>query len=314
MKIVFMGTPEFAVASLEKIHHSHHEIVMVVTTPDKPAGRGLKLKSSAVKNYALEHGLPLMQPEKLKDKDVIASLGKLQADVFVVVAFRMLPKEIFTIPPKGCFNLHASLLPQYRGAAPINWAVINGETETGLTTFLIDEQIDTGKILEQEKVLITPEDTAGTLHDKMMPTGADLVIETLNKIEKGTIKVQSQQQLEIEPLHSAPKLTKLNTKLDFNQPAHRVIQTIKGLNPYPAAYFELENIGTVKVYSAQIGEKNDGNLRNCAFSDRKKVIKIPCKDYFIELNEIQTQGKKKMTVSEYLRGNPFLPKTLIISG
>ena len=311
MKIVFMGTPEFAVASLEKIHHSHHEIVMVVTTPDKPAGRGLKLKNSAVKNYALEHDLPLIQPEKLKDKEFITLLENLKADVFVVVAFRMLPKEIFAIPEKGCFNLHASLLPQYRGAAPINWAIINGETETGLTTFLIDEQIDTGKILAQKKIPVTPEDIAGTLHDKMMPIGADLVLETIAKIEQGSIQVQ--QQLEVEPSHAAPKLNKLNTKLNFNQPAHQVIQKIKGLSPYPAAYFELENIGAVKVYSAKVGEKNDENLRNHALSDTKKTIKIPCRDYFIELIEFQMQGKKRMTVSEYLRGNPFPPKVLILS-
>lgn len=312
MKIVFMGTPEFAVSILDAIYCSEHHIVGVVTVPDKPAGRGMQMKTSVVKDYALAHQLRLEQPQNLKDPNFVQRLQEMNADVFVVVAFRMLPSVVFSIPPMGCFNLHASLLPQYRGAAPIHWAIINGETQTGLTTFMIDDHIDTGNILRQVELPIENTDTVGTLHDKMMKLGGDLVLQTLSDLSNGII-LQKPQTISKETLiKSAPKLDKNNTKLNFKLSADQVLQKIKGLNPYPSAYCSIDGIGQVKIFSAQKDTQTKILNPDFAISDQKNYIKIPCKDYYIDLLDIQFPGKKRMSVKDYLRGNFFPLEILLV--
>lgn len=301
MKIVFMGTPEFAVASLDALIRSGFDIVGVVTAPDKPAGRGQKIRQSAVKEYAVEKGLKILQPVKLKDPQFIADLRSLQADLQVVVAFRMLPEVIWNMPDKGTINLHASLLPRYRGAAPINWAIINGETESGVTTFFLKHEIDTGNILFSEKISIKNSDTAGDLHDKLMVAGAELLVKTVKAIEADTYTEIPQETEKGQNLKYAPKIFKHDCEIDFNQKVHKVHNRIRGLSPHPAAFTKFKN-KTLKIYHADIEIKEPGILPGGFLTDEKTYLKFACKDGFILVTDIQLEGKKRMTTDEFLRG------------
>ena len=259
LKIVFFGTPDFAVASLEAMLAAGHEVVAVVTGPDKPAGRGKPLMQSAVKQAALRHGLPVLQPVKLKDEAFVAELRALEADLFVVIAFRMLPEVVWTMPPLGTFNLHASLLPRYRWAAPINWAVINGDTETGVTTFFLKHEIDTGDVIQQERVAIGPDDDAGVVHDRLMELGARLTVDTVNAIATGELATTAQSDMGgIEPT-AAPKIFKDTCLIDWSAPAERVRNLIRGLAPYPAAWTPMkadgEDAGTMKIFATAITDE-----------------------------------------------------------
>jgi len=302
MKIVFFGTPDFAVASLESINQSNHEIVGVVTSVDKPAGRGKKLQSSSVKKYAEEHNLLLHQPENLKDESFISSLSQLEADLFVVVAFRMMPKIVWSMPKMGTFNLHASLLPQYRGAAPINWAIINGESYTGVTTFLIDEKIDTGNILMYEKAEINPNDNAGTLHDKLMLLGKDLVLKTIDNLQNNSLEPRKQITDGIE-LKLAPKLTKANTKIDWNESGNVIVNKIKGLSPYPSSWCKIqfaEKTLNFKLFDASLSDLKipAGHMiikgKNCYVGTNSNAIK---------LLEVQVEGKKRTSSIDFINGH-----------
>lgn len=298
-----MGTPEFAAICLEEILNSKHEVVGVITVPDKPAGRGQKLSQSAVAKLAIEKNLKLLQPEKLKDPKFLEELKSLNADAFVVVAFRMLPKEVWQIPAKGTFNLHASLLPQYRGAAPINWAIINGETETGVTTFLIDEKIDTGNILLKEKVQILPDDNAGTLHDKLAETGKKLIIETLNGLEKNAIQPKPQENPgELKP---APKIFKEDCKIDWSEPIEKIHNKIRGLSPYPAAWtnFIQDNESkSVKIYKGYFEHNRENSIESGQIIFEKNQIKILLSDGIYYVEELQPEGKKRMTDKDFING------------
>ncbi|MDR0726153.1 MAG: methionyl-tRNA formyltransferase [Prevotellaceae bacterium] len=304
VKIVYMGTPEFAVEPLKVLLEKGYNIVSVVTAPDRPAGRGRELKQSEVKQFALEHGLPVLQPEKLRDKNFTEQLKSLNADLFLVVAFRMLPEIVWSMPPKGTVNLHASLLPDYRGAAPINHAIINGETLTGVTTFIITHEIDTGEILLQKRVEIENDETAGELHDKLMITGASLLLETVEKIESGNVKPLPQP--EIPNAHLAPKLFRETCEINWNLSVERVRNLIRGLSPYPGAWCELKNdvktlqIKILKAY-ADSG-KAENELPGTIFSDRKSFLKIACSNGLLDVKELQPQGKKIMPVKAFLSG------------
>ncbi len=303
MRIVFMGTPGFAVASLKKLHESSHEIVAVVTAPDKPAGRGKKMQQSAVKQYALEQNLPVLQPEKLKSEEFIKKLQDNKPELIAVVAFRMLPQAVWALPPKGTINLHASLLPDYRGAAPINWAIINGEKETGATTFFINENIDTGAIIDSVRIPIAPDDTAGSLHDNLMHTGADLLLKTVNDIEAN--RHRSSPQPEVKNLKTAPKIFKDDTRLHFNAPAASVYNRIRGLSPYPGAFAVIngtEKPLTVKIYSTSIGKKNENIDPGTIATDNRNYWRVACNDAWLELKEVQLPGKRRMKVPELLNG------------
>jgi methionyl-tRNA formyltransferase len=303
-RIVFMGTPDFAVESLRAIVEEGHEVVGVVTTPDKPAGRGHKLQASAVKKYALEKGLNILQPEKLKSETFIDQLKELNADIFVVVAFRMLPKVVWSIPPKGTFNLHGSLLPDYRGAAPINWAVINGENETGVTTFLIDDKIDTGDILLQKKIAISDEDNVGKVHDALMSIGSKLVVETINGLMQRNLKPKVQAEiLEGRSAKMAPKIFKETCTIDWKDGSEKVHNLVRGMSPYPAAYFEAEEDGKelkIKVFEARKLAKQipAGEVK----TDDKKYWIIGTGDGAIELIKIQYPGKKPLEINQFLAG------------
>ncbi len=302
LRVVFFGTPDFATASLDAIMQSPHRVVGVVTVPDKPAGRGRKLKASAVKRYALEKGLPVLQPEKLKDPEFLVQLKKWNADVFVVVAFRILPEEVWKMPPKGTFNLHASLLPDYRGAAPINWAVINGEERTGVTTFFIDDKVDTGEIIHQIPVDISPGETAGSLHDKLMKTGAGLVVDTLDAIARG--KVQTKVQRHIRAPHKAPKLKPSNTRIDWEKPGKEIQRLIRGLSPYPGAWTEVSYKGKPQkwiIYEADFEAENHA-LPPKTLEIRDKKFKIAVPDGWIIPLSIKQEGRKTLTNSEFLNG------------
>lgn len=303
MKIVFMGTPEFAVATLDAIHQSQHEVVGVVTVPDRQTGRGLKLTTSPIKDYAISHNLPLLQPEKLGDPLFQEELRSFGADIFVVVAFRMLPKSVWSIPPMGTFNLHASLLPQYRGAAPINWAIINGETETGVTTFFINERIDEGKILLQAKTPISETDTAETLHDRLALIGKDLVVETLHRLEKGDIAPQPQPLS--EEYRPAPKIFKTDCQIDWTQNGKAIVDFIRGLSPYPAATTTFtDNKGNsiqAKIFDSTF-EAATGIQPKTIQTDSKKYMKIGVNDGYVSISSIQISGKKRVTIAELLRG------------
>lgn len=308
LRIVFMGTPEFAVEILDAIYKNNYEIVAVVTAPDKPAGRGQKIKQSAVKIYAESKGLKVLQPTNLKSDSFIEELRALKANLQVVVAFRMLPKVVWSMPKFGTFNLHASLLPDYRGAAPINWAIINGEEKTGVTTFFIDEKIDTGAIILQNETTIEKEETAGVLHDKLMYLGAKTVIETLELIEKGTVKTTIQP---VEDTKTAFKLNRDNCKIDFNQSSVEVYNHIRGLNPYPAAYTMVRDGNkewNVKLYDVSYVTENHG-LNFGLFVTDNKEIKISTRDGFIKVDALQFPGKRKMTASELLNGMQFSDET-----
>lgn len=307
IRIAYFGTPEFAASQLEAILDAGYEVAVVVTMPDKPAGRGRKIQYSDVKKTALEHNLPLLQPERLKDQEFLKQLASYQANLFIVVAFRMLPAVVWQMPELGTFNLHASLLPQYRGAAPINFAIINGETETGLTTFFLNEEIDKGAIIMREKVSIRPDETAGELHDELMHLGNKVVVETINKIEKGDVKALSQEELyENQILKPAPKITKEFCNVDWNQNCQMVYNHIRGLSPYPAAHTQLisEKGETIdlKVFSTKIELCQTGLPVGSVVTDNKKHLKIALRDGFISLTNVQQSGKKAMPIDDFLRG------------
>ncbi|HJP62267.1 MAG TPA: methionyl-tRNA formyltransferase [Mucilaginibacter sp.] len=302
MRIVFMGTPEFAVASLDALLESGADIVGVVTAPDKPAGRGQKVSESAVKQYAVAHGLKILQPEKLKNEQFLADLKTLEADLQVVVAFRMLPEVVWNMPPKGTINLHASLLPQYRGAAPINWVLINGEKESGVTTFFLKHDIDTGDILFTEKVTLTGKETAGELHDRLMAKGAGLLVKTVKGIESGRYTELPQIHLaEGTELKHAPKIFKDDCKIDWTQPAQNIYNLIRGLSPYPTAFTAL-NDKTLKVFGANFETLEPGISPGGFLTDNKTFLKFAAADGFVYLTDVQLEGKKRMGIEEFLRG------------
>jgi len=299
MKIVFMGTPDFAVASLSALVNAGFEVVGVVTAADKPAGRGQKLQESAVKQYAISQGIRVLQPLKLKDPVFVEELKSLKADLQVVVAFRMLPEIVWDMPHNGTINLHASLLPQYRGAAPINHAIINGEKESGVTTFFLKHEIDTGDVIFSEKVQIMDDETAGELHDKLMEVGAGLLVKTVTAISSGDFSEQPQP--ESDELKRAPKIFKDDCLIDWNQPAQTIFNMIRGLSPYPTAFTKL-NDKTLKVFKAELEEKEPGIASGGFLTDGKTFLKFATKDGFIKLIDVQYEGKKRMSVEEFLRG------------
>ena len=302
LRVVFMGTPDFAVGSLKKILEAGLEVVGVITAPDRPAGRGRKVQESAVKQFAEQHQLKILQPTNLKDEDFLNELKALNANVQVVVAFRMLPKAVWQMPEYGTFNLHASLLPQYRGAAPINWAIINGETETGVTTFFIDEKIDTGNIILQKTEKISPQDTVGTLHDRLMEIGADLVVETCRQIEAGTIALKKQD--EGNELKPAPKIHKETCEIDWTAPMNAIHNHIRGLSPYPGAWstlFSGDKKEQIKIFISQ-PETGDHSYNVGKLLVDKKTMKVAVKGGYIHLLELQLPGKRRMKVQEVLNG------------
>lgn len=302
IRIVFMGTPDFAVPTLKRLMEEHLNVVGVVTAPDKPAGRGMQLQSSAVKQYAASVGLPVLQPEKLRDPAFLEALSGLKADLQIVVAFRMLPEVVWNMPPMGTVNLHASLLPQYRGAAPINWAIIEGEKITGLTTFKLQHAIDTGNILLQMEMPIAPSEDAGSLHDRMQQAGAGLVFETVKGLVTGTL--QERPQPETAVLMPAPKIFKETCRIDFNQPAQQIFNLIRGLAPFPAAYTELDG-KMLKIYQAHIEADKPGMEPGELSTDGKTYLGFSCLDGFIAVDQLQLAGKKKMSAIEFLRGYHF---------
>lgn len=313
LRIVFMGTPEFAVATLAALLESGAQVVGVVTAPDKPSGRGMHLQQSAVKQFALQANLAVLQPEKLKNPEFLEALKALDADIQIVVAFRMLPTQVWDMPPMGTLNLHGSLLPKYRGAAPINWAVINGEEETGVTTFKLQHEIDTGNILLQQRFAIGPEDTAGVVHDKMMDIGAALVVKTLEGLVAGTIEEKPQPAIAEDGSSShntAPKIFTETCRIDFAQKVAVVHNLIRGLAPFPAAFTTLDG-KVLKVYKAHIVpvEEEPGLesplLPGMRFTDYKTFLYYRCQDGFISLDEIQLAGKKRMSIGDFLRGYRF---------
>ena len=297
-----MGTPEFAVASLDALVKAGHDIVGVITAPDKPAGRGQKMNQSAVKQYAESNSLRVLQPEKLKNPEFLNELKNLQADLQVVVAFRMLPEVVWSMPPKGTINLHASLLPQYRGAAPINWAVINGEHQSGVSTFFLKQDIDTGDILFTESVPIGDEDTAGNLHDTLMVTGANLLVKTVKAIADDNYHEQPQEGLvEGAGLKHAPKIFKDTCEINWLQPADQIFNMVRGLSPYPTAFTTL-NGKILKIFKAEKQIREPGITPGGFLTDQKTFLKFACTDGFICPTDLQLEGKKRMPVNEFLRG------------
>ncbi len=305
LKIVFMGTPEFAVATLKTLVENNYDVVGVITAPDKPAGRGRKLNESAVKIYAKGQNLHVLQPTNLKDPAFLSDLKKLNANLQIVVAFRMLPRAVWQMPEYGTFNLHASLLPNYRGAAPINWAIINGENKTGVSTFFIDDKIDTGEMILQESVDIDPKENAGALHDKLMNVGRILVLETVKLIEKGEVKTTPQK--ESKAIKTAHKLDKENCKIDWNDSLTNIYNKIRGLSPYPGAWCTLinkEDTLTIKIF------KCDFEIEDHAFSTGKIIsskdfLKVATKNGFIKIEEMQLPGKRNMDIKSLLNGYQF---------
>lgn len=305
LRIVFMGTPEFAVGILDTIIKNNYEVVGVITAADKPAGRGQKIKYSAVKEYAVEHNLTLLQPTNLKDETFLEELKALNANLQIVVAFRMLPKVVWEMPSLGTFNLHASLLPNYRGAAPINWAIINGETKTGVTTFFIDDKIDTGAMILSSEIAIEPTENVGQLHDRLMHLGSETVVETLALIEKGNVTTTIQK--DTAEIKTAYKLNKENCKIDWTKPASEINNLIRGLSPYPVAwcfFSDKEEEWNVKIYEAKIiSEEHTKTVGSLICT--KKEMKIAVENGFIQVLSLQFPGKKKMSTSEFLNGITF---------
>ncbi len=305
-RIVYMGTPDFAVAPLARLVDGGYDVVGVVTPPDKGAGRGRNITECAVKRYAKSMGLPVLQPERLKDETFLASLRDLNPDIIVVVAFRMLPEAVWSMPSCGTFNLHASLLPLYRGAAPINRAIMNGDTVTGVTTFMLDKHIDTGSIILQRRVEIAPDDCAGTLHDKLMAAGADLVVETVDMIEEGSVVTRPQDDAEDPLRKEAPKIFKETCLIDWNDNVKHINDHIRGLSPYPAAWSPLGAIAgdgnTFKIFGATPVERAHDYPCGTVLSDMKERLWVAAADGFIAIEELQQSGKKRVSVSEYLRG------------
>lgn len=310
LRIIFMGTPEFAVASLQKLVEARCNIVGVVTAPDKAAGRGMQLQQSAVKKYAAEKGLKILQPEKLKAPEFLEELKALAADLQVVVAFRMLPELVWNMPPMGTINLHGSLLPQYRGAAPINWAIINGEKETGVTTFKLQHEIDTGNILLSQSISIGEDETAGELHDKMKEIGSDLLLKTVQCIADGSLAETPQLStlnFQLSTLHHAPKIFTETCKIDWNKPIDEVYNLVRGLSPYPGAFTFIDN-KMLKIFKAgkesfigQTGTLGPGEY----LSDNKTFLKFACNNGYLLVKELQLEGKKKMSVEDFLKGYRF---------
>ena len=297
MNIVFMGTPDFSIPSLKVLFESKHKILAVVTQPDKERGRGQKVSFTSVKQFAVDNSIPVYQPEKLKgNSEFVEQMKSLQPDLFVVVAFRILPKEVFDIPKYGSFNLHGSYLPAYRGAAPIQWALINGETETGLTTFKLAEKVDTGNIYLQEKLPIYAEDNFESLHDRMSESGAKMVFNTVNLIESGNYELKPQDNSLASP---APKITKEICVIDWNKPATEIHNLVRGLSPHPAAYF-LYKEKVIKIYKTEICKEL--NLKPLEFFQTKNELIVGCGKDAIQILEIQQEGKKRMSVEEFLRG------------
>lgn len=308
LRIVYMGTPDFAVEPLRLLVHEGYNVVATVTVPDKPAGRGQKLNQSAVKQFALETGLKVLQPEKLRDPNFVDELVSLNADLFIVVAFRMLPEIIWRIPKLGTFNLHASLLPNYRGAAPINWAVINGEKETGVTTFLIDKEIDTGKILLQRSIPVEPNETAGELHDRLMMVGSTVVIDTVNALALGNVDPIPQDKYISQgtPIKIAPKLFKESTRISWEETAQSINNFIRGLSPYPAAWSELigpdsERVSAKVFRSEAIDSRVNAGVGTIS-TDGKSYLHVTCGDGGVSITEIQLAGKRRLAISEFLLG------------
>ncbi|BDB54813.1 methionyl-tRNA formyltransferase [Flavobacterium ammoniigenes] len=305
LRIVFMGTPEFAVGILDTILHNNYEVVGVITAADKPAGRGQKIKYSAVKEYALAHNLHLLQPTNLKDESFLAELKAINANLQIVVAFRMLPEVVWKMPSLGTFNLHASLLPNYRGAAPINWAIIKGETKTGVTTFFIDDKIDTGAMILNAETAIGANESAGELHDRLMELGSETVIETLALLESG--RVTTTIQKDNDDIKTAYKLNKENCKIDWNKPALDIHNLIRGLSPYPAAWCFISDKGeewNVKIYQSSIITESH-SLAIGQLVSTKKELKIAVANGFIQIESLQFPGKKKMNTAEFLNGIQF---------
>jgi methionyl-tRNA formyltransferase len=308
LRIIYMGTPEFAVAPLRILREAGCQIVSVVTAPDRPAGRGQKIRFSAVKEYALESNLPLLQPVNLKDPGFVSTIQELDPDLQVVVAFRMLPRVIWSIPALGTFNLHASLLPHYRGAAPINHVIINGESETGVTTFLIDDQIDTGKILLREKTPIGERETAGQLHDRLMTMGAGLVLNTVRQLAGGQLVPESQESLTGPEtiLKSAPKIRKEECRIDWGRPGKELYNFIRGLSPYPAAHTCLEKGGgkgvLCKIYAAEFESASHNLTHGTLVSDGKRNLHAAVAGGFLHIHSLQQEGKRRMDTADFLAG------------
>jgi methionyl-tRNA formyltransferase len=305
IKIVFMGTPEFAVASLQKLVDAGCNIVGVITAPDKLAGRGMQLQQSAIKKYALEKDLKILQPEKLKNEAFLQELESLQADLQTVVAFRMLPEIVWNMPSMGTINVHGSLLPQYRGAAPINWAVINGEKKTGVTTFKLQQEIDTGNILLSSTINILDSDTAGNVHDNLKDIGADLLLETIKQLALGTLIEKPQQEIQIEDLKHAPKIFTETGKINWDMSVSKIYDLIRGLSPYPAAYTYL-NGKILKIFNAEKIIMDEIKIKPGEINtDKKNHFQFACKDGYINILSLQLEGKKRMDVKDFLRGYKF---------
>lgn len=300
MRIVFLGTPDFAVASLEALHKAGYEIVGVVTSPDKPAGRGMELHSSPVKLKAIELGLKVLQPEKLKDPNFLNELTQLKADLQVVVAFRMLPEVVWNMPPMGTINVHASLLPQYRGAAPINWAIMNGERETGVTTFKLKHEIDTGNILMQRKLSIGDQENVGSLYTRLMIAGAELLVETIQSLNSGLLG-ESEQQIPTGVLHHAPKIYKDTCLIHWKNTSIHIVNQIRGLSPYPGAYAVLQG-KMFKIFSAVLMNDDKQLPVGSVQTDGKTFMHVSCGSQQIKLLEVQLEGKKRMMIEDFLRG------------
>ena len=302
LRIVFMGTPDFATKSLKRLVENDYNVVGVVTVPDRPAGRGQKIKFSSVKEYAISQNLKVLQTEKLKNPQFIDDLKSLKADLFVVVAFRMLPEIVWSMPPKGTFNLHGSLLPNYRGAAPINWAVMNGDKETGVTTFFIEKDIDTGNIIFQERLTISNEDTAGDIHDKLMHIGSELVCKTIDAIESN--KAPNSPQLNETASH-APKIFKADCKVNWEENIIDIHNKIRGLSPYPTAWTNISREKTLKLFKSSYESANHNETYGKIFISNNKKMKVAAQGGFVHIHELQLSGKKRMKTEELLRGNNF---------
>lgn len=300
MKIVFFGTPDFAVPSLEILHKSNHEVAAVVTAPDKQRGRGQKVSYTAVKEFAVGNNLPVLQPEKMKDPEFISALQATNADLFVIVAFRILPPEVYKMPQFGSFNLHGSILPKYRGAAPIQWSIINGDKETGVTTFFLQDKVDTGNIITIEKLQIKPEDDYGSIYYKLSTIGAELVLKTVNSIEEGSVETKVQDESLATP---APKITKETCLIDWNKPAEEINNLVRGLSPVPGAYF-IHNEKTYKIYKSVVSEEFP-ELKPGEIKETKKDVFVGTTDKNLQLLEIQPEGRKRMEADAFLRGYSF---------
>lgn len=314
LRIIYMGTPDFAVASLEVLLKAKYNIVAVVTSPDKPAGRGMKLQESPVKKFAVRHHIKVLQPEKLQNPAFLSELKSLNADLQIVVAFRMLPEVVWNMPPLGTINVHASLLPQYRGAAPINWAIINGEKETGITTFKLQHEIDTGDILLQEKIEIDKNETAGELHDNLKELGAGVLLSTVEGLAKSTLQARPQSTVnglqspldseQSAPIRTAPKIFTKTCKIDWNKSASEIYNLIRGLSPYPTAFTELGD-KTIKIFKSEIEMIRPATRIGHWESDKKSYLKFACADGYIHLKDVQMEGKKRMNIEDFLRGYRF---------